>query len=235
MFDKGLPILLKMKEDDKCNYHKGDSVSSIGMKNQIIGAILSLGVLTLPTNAVAVEQNQDEQCSKNILLSYFPDPFVKETLKRFDVPQKDWDAIVSELGVRDKEIIKQVEAKAEKITPNPLKDPQQRQAAVKIFRDTLLENFSAVMNVHGVKDEKKIQSMLDDIQQQKAKRFAQCMEAQRTPQANQKSTGASSSDQDDDDDYDDDDDNDYDDDTREDDRVRDNHHEDKDRDTKNKK
>jgi hypothetical protein len=69
-----------------------------------------------------------------------------------------------------------VEEKASKMDPNPLKDPSQRQAAVKLFRDTLFEVFSGVLNEHGVTDEQKVRAMLDDIQHQKAVRFAQCME-----------------------------------------------------------
>jgi len=119
---------------------------------------------------------QDEDCSQEILLSYFPAIFVKETMNRFNVPKEKWDAINRDLAVRDKEIIKIVESKASKMNPNPLKDPQQRQTAVKLFRETLVENFSAVMKENGISDDKQIQSMLEDIQQQKAKRFALCMQ-----------------------------------------------------------
>lgn len=120
------------------------------------------------------------ECSKELLLAYFPESFVNETLKKFNVPESEWPAINKELAARDKDVIGIVEDKASKFTPNPLKDPQQRQAAVKIFRETLFEVFSAVMRDHGVTDEKQIQSMLDDVQLQKAARFKECMEKQRS-------------------------------------------------------
>ena len=128
----------------------------------------------------AADQSVDE-CSKELLLAYFPEVFVTETLKKFNVPQNKWDAIKRDLTNKDKDVIKIVEEKASKMRrfPNPLKDPQQRQAAVKIFRETLLQIFGDTMRANGISDQSQIQSMLDDIQQQKAKRFAKCMEKQR--------------------------------------------------------
>lgn len=150
----------------------------------IFSALLAVCALASPVKMIAAEQ---DECSKEILLAYFPKIFVDETLARFNVPKDQWDAINKELGEKDKDIIKIVESKASKMNPNPLKDPQQRQVAVKIFRETLFDSFSSVMKAHGVSDDKQIQSMLDDIQQQKAKRFARCMEAAQKSQPQQSS------------------------------------------------
>jgi hypothetical protein len=116
-----------------------------------------------------------EECSKELLLAYFPESFLNKTLKEFKVPESEWTAINQELAAKDRDVVTQVEEKASKLNPNPLKDPQQRSAAIKIFKDTLYEVFSSVMKAHGVTDNTQIQAMLDDIQQQKAKRFAQCL------------------------------------------------------------
>ena len=62
------------------------------------------------------------------------------------------------------------------MNPNPLKDAQQRQAAVKLFRETLIDLFSSTMKANGISNDQQIQEMLNDIQQQKAKRFAMCMQ-----------------------------------------------------------
>lgn len=157
--------------------------------------ILSLvfGVSAISVTGIATAAEMQEECSKEILLAYFPEIFVNETLGRFKVPKDQWDAINKELAVKDKDIIKTVEEKAAKINPNPLKDPQQRQVAVKIFRETLFDSFASVMRTHGVSDDKQIQAMLDDIQQQKAKRFAKCMEAAQKTQPQQGSAPVSSS------------------------------------------
>lgn len=151
------------------------------LKRLVSQTLFGISATMFPLAAQAAEDvtKSEDECSQEILLSYFPGVFVAETLNRFNIPKDQVDAIKRELLARDKEIIKQVEAKASKMSPNPLKDPEQRQVAVKLFRETLFENFSVVMKAHGVKDDKQIQAMLDDIQQQKAKRFARCMEMQR--------------------------------------------------------
>lgn len=139
--------------------------------------ILTIGTWVDPCIAAEIDD-----CGKEVLLAYYPGVFVEETLLRFQVPKEEWAAILSELADRDKQIIKQIEEKASQMKSNPLLDPQQRQVAVKLFRETLLDNFGAVLRSHGVTDEKQIQSMLDDIQEQKAKRFARCMEQRKVGQ-----------------------------------------------------
>lgn len=123
----------------------------------------------------AAEQTVDE-CSRELLLTYFPEPFVKETLKTFNIPENKWEDIEKALANKDKDVIQLVEKKAAEMDPNPLKDPQARTAAVKLFRATLFQIFSDVMQANGVNDEKQIQAMLDSIQLQKAQRFAKCMQ-----------------------------------------------------------
>jgi hypothetical protein len=149
-------------------------------------ALMAFGVSLQPLPVAAAVQT--DECSKELLLSYFPEQFVNETLSKFKVPQDQWAGINKELTAKDKEVVKLVEEKAAKLSPNPLKDPQQRQAAVKIFRETLLQIFGDVLKAHNIKDEKQIQAMLDDIQQQKARRFAQCMEKQKAHQTQPQNT-----------------------------------------------
>ena len=98
-----------------------------------------------------------------------------------------------------------MEDKAAKMNPNPLKDSQQRQVAVKLFRDTLLEVFSNALTENGFKDKSQFQPMLDDIQQQKAKKFAICMDKQKK-NLNKQVTPAPAVTDEDDDDFEEDDD-----------------------------
>lgn len=141
----------------------------------IAATLMLAATVSFPAAVEAKEQTVDE-CSRELLLTYFPEPFVKETLKTFKVPEDKWDTIQKALASKDKDVIRIVEEKAAEMDPNPLKDPQARQAAVKLFRSTLLQLFSDVMEANGVHDEKQIQAMLDSIQLQKAQRFAQCMQ-----------------------------------------------------------
>lgn len=149
------------------------------MKSYVLNFVLAASVYAMPAQMMAeaapTEHLTDAACSKDILLSYFPEVFVRETLVKFNVPKDKWDSIVKELAEKDKTVIKTVEEKASKLSQSPLKDPQQRQAAVKLFRETILEIFSDVMKNNGVTDEKQIHAMLDDIQQQTARRFAACI------------------------------------------------------------
>ena len=161
----------------KQNNRNGGLVKTLALKLSLVAFALCLGLFVLPTNVATAA----DECSKELLLEYFPKQFVVETLKKFNVPQEKWDAIAAALSTKDKDVVRIVEDKASKLTPNPLKDrdPQQRQVAVKLFRETLLQVFSEALQANGITDQKQLQAMLDDIQQQKAKNFAQCMEKQK--------------------------------------------------------
>jgi hypothetical protein len=174
----------------------------------LLSTIAAVCGFVSPTSLSAIDNTAQDECVRELLLSYFPEPIVNETLKKFNVPQDKWPAIVKALGQKDKEVVKLVEEKAAKMTPNPLKDAKERQAAVKLFRDTLLEVFSDSMKANGMTDTSQFQAMLDDIQQQKAKKFAMCMEKHK---ADSKSNQASSANGDDEDEDDEDSDDDYDD------------------------
>lgn len=181
------------------------------MKKRVMTFVLMATACMMPgqtraeTTPTLSETKTDAECSKDILLSYFPEIFVRETLQKFNVPKDKWDAIVTALNEKNKIVIKTVEERASKLNVSLLKDPQQRQAAVKLFRETILEIFSGVMKNNGVTDEKQIQAMLDDIQQQTARRFAACIkQSQVTAQVDD-------NDLDENDDVDDDDDDDADD------------------------
>lgn len=153
---------------------------------------------------------KESDCSKDLLLAYFPEVFVKETFTKFNISKEKWDAIIKSLNEKDKDVIKMVEEKASKMNPNPLKDPQQRQAAVKLFRETLLEIFSSVLKANDIQDDGKIASMLDDIQQQKAKRFAMCIKRDNASLDNANLDDDDEDDDDDDEDEDEDEDDDLD-------------------------
>ncbi len=152
------------------------------MRNSLIIATCLIGTTFVSTSFHALEKDASQgidECSRELIMAYFPEQFVKETLKKFNVPEGEWASIVQELNAKDKDVIGIVEEKASKVDPNPLKDPSQRLQAVKIFRDTLFEIFSGVLKQHGVTDEAQIQQMLTDVNKQKTARFTQCVERQR--------------------------------------------------------
>lgn len=177
------------------------------MLKKLMSIVIGASALMAPTAMSAAEPAVADECAKELLLSYFPEPIVTETLKRFAIPQDKVNGIVKSLSSKDKDVVRLVEEKAAAMNPNPLKDPQQRQAAVKLFRDTLLQVFTDGLKENGVTDTSKFQAMLDDIQQQKAKKFAMCMERQKN-QASTSQDDEDDGDDEDDDDEDDEDDND---------------------------
>lgn len=168
----------------------------------MMGLIVTSSIMIAPLTLSATVPSAVDECAKELLLSYFPESIVAETLKHFSIPQDKWAGITKSLADKEKDVVKIVEEKAKEMNPNPLKDPQQRQAAVKLFRDTLLQVFSDALKENGVTDSSQFQAMLDNIQQQKAKKFAMCMEKKKNE------TGASDTSSDDNDDEDDSDDED---------------------------
>lgn len=119
-----------------------------------------------------------DDCSIELLRSFFPEKFVASSLEKVNVPQEKREAIIKGLAAKDRQVIKMVEEKASKMNPNPFKDrdPQQRQVIVKLFRETLMEIMTEVFNEQGITDEKEIQDVLDNINQEKADRYRECIE-----------------------------------------------------------
>lgn len=154
-------------------------------KKSLLSLTLGLGILLSPGVSAAADTpstTAPDACSKELLISYFPQIFVTETLKKFDIPKDKWEPIITGLANKDGEVLRAVEEKASRMDPNPFKDrsAQQRQIAVKIFRDTLYDKFNEVLKANGVTNEKQVQAMLDDIALQKAKNFAACIEKQKS-------------------------------------------------------
>lgn len=142
---------------------------------QLLKCAFSAMIILGAFNSPLMANNPFEACAKE-LATYFPELLVNETLKKFHVPEDKWAAIRKELAEKDKNIVREVERKAEGMHPNPLKDPQQRQAAVKLFKETLFTAFADTLHNQGIADDAQIQAMLEDLQVQKAKKFAACLE-----------------------------------------------------------
>lgn len=150
-----------------------------------LGTITALGIgfLSLTTNLSGripeTSSNSVDECSNELLMAYFPKVFVNETLSKYKIPEDQWESINKELSEKDKDVLKLVKEKAEKISPDLLKDPQQRQTVVRLFKETLFDVFSQVMRAHGVTDDKQIQEMQKDIEEQKIDRFKKCTSKHR--------------------------------------------------------
>jgi hypothetical protein len=158
----------------------GGTMNRFGIFRISSVALLSIGFAVVNfSTALPLQAATAEECTKELLLSFFPEAFVAETLQKYQVSKDKIEPIINGLKEKNNDVIKLVDEQASKMDPNPLKDPSQKQVAVKIFRESLYQVFSSVLKANGVTDDQRIQAMLGEIQQLKTKRFAQCMDSNK--------------------------------------------------------
>gem|GEM_PF-4690496 len=119
------------------------------------------------------------KCTKEELMTFFPQQVVESVLTAAHLPKNQVTAIALELAQKDGELAKLVEAKAAKAQPNPFNNLSQRDLAIRIYRETLYEVFAKVLKFHGVTDEDQIQTLLDEMQAAKSKLFIECIRKQK--------------------------------------------------------
>jgi hypothetical protein len=115
------------------------------------------------------------QCTKEELGTFFPKVVVKAVLLKNNVSEAQADDIAAGLEHKDDMLIKIIEDKAAKLDPNPLQDRNQRDVGIKIYRETLFQEFSKVLKAHGITDVDQTQKLLDEIQRTKSKLFIDCV------------------------------------------------------------
>lgn len=154
------------------------------MKNLIFCFLCTPMTLLLADEAPATGSTQTSTgliidsslCTKDVLMTFFPQPVVKAVLIKHQVPEDKAQAISQELSRKSQEVAQMVESKASKMDPNPFNDLSHRDEAVKLFRETLFEIFSQALKSNGVnKDKVGIQLLLDDMQEAKGKLFVECI------------------------------------------------------------
>lgn len=119
-------------------------------------------------------------CTKQELMTYFPQPLVKSILIKSNIKEDQAEAISQDLAQKGQELEKRVAEKAALLEPNPFKDFSQRDTAIKIYRETLYEVFAGTMNDHEITNEDQIQTLLDEMQQAKSKLFVDCIKREQT-------------------------------------------------------
>jgi hypothetical protein len=131
--------------------------------------------------SVSAEENSSREslCTKEVLMTFFPKPLIKNVLIQYKISDQEAEKIAQELSTKDQEVVRRVEKKASAMDPNPLKELNEKDAALKLFRETLFEVFAEVLNAHGVEDSDKVRLMLDDMQAAKGKLFVECIRRDR--------------------------------------------------------
>lgn len=152
------------------------------MKRLMSGLCYStvLSIMCLTHLHGVVEEDGLTKCTKEQLMTFFPQQVVESVLVRANLSKDQAASIARELSQKDRELGKLVEDKAAKLESNPFKDLSQRDLAIKIYRETLYEVFAKVLKAHGVKSDDQIQSLLDEVQSAKSKLFIDCIRKQTT-------------------------------------------------------
>lgn len=125
---------------------------------------------------VAAEDAKPNMCTNEMLMSYFPAPYVRVSLKKFNIPEKDWDKIVASLEEESKKVYSLVMEKASKMNPNPLSQAKDSDEAVKLYRETILSILTETFSQYGIKDAHLIDSFRADLEEQKQKQFTECLQ-----------------------------------------------------------
>ncbi len=140
-----------------------------------MGKILFM-IMTLLTVTLSADE---DLCTKETLVVFFPQPFVEKTMAKFDVDADLRESILDDLTGKDPEILATIDSRSEMQGYNPLKDPSKRNETVQLFNQVVLESFTQIMEAHGITDTAQIKDMYSDIQRQKAERFRLCHEMMR--------------------------------------------------------
>ncbi len=134
--------------------------------------------LSAEANEADFAEEEPLMCTKEELVVFFPPNVVRSVLVKAHIPEDQAAKIASELSHKNHELTKLVEAKAEKLHPNPFGDLNQRELASKIYRETRYEVFASVLKAHGITDEHQIHALLDKIQVMQSKLFVECVRRQ---------------------------------------------------------
>ncbi len=121
----------------------------------------------LPTNSA--------NCSKEELLSFFPQPVIEYVLIHAHVSQEEATQIAKELAGKNRELLKLVEKKAAELSPNPFQSSNEREIAARIYQETLYEVFAQTLKAHGMTDDHQIRSLLEEMRVTQSKLFVDCI------------------------------------------------------------
>lgn len=128
------------------------------------------------SSPMAAEQiEQQEVCSDEVILKFFPKEFVRVAFTENGIPEDQWIEIMDNLKQREGEVMVVLREKAGRMDPNPLENYEHAKTAAKLLRESQLEVLTRTMNQAGITDQRLIEKVMTRIQEQKARRFAECL------------------------------------------------------------
>lgn len=139
---------------------------------------MHFGVLTLFL-IVTSSFNASPRCYKDLQIDFFNQQYIYEALDLYaldNIYQSQWVQIVRKLREEQKNVPQIIRLKANRMRPNPLEYPFQKDKAEELLVQTLYEIFARVMQDYvSLLPDQTIQNMFAYIKQQQAGRLEACL------------------------------------------------------------
>jgi len=159
-------------------------LSLILLRNQRLeqGAISELSAKNERPSSLEVKEKNplrpDESkpasaCRREFGYAFYPKAILKEVLPRYQLKEDAINQIATKLANSENQIHDFVYQRAQEIDPNPLKNID-RKDDDKLYRNVVLEIFTEVLSTYGFNDPIQIETIFDDIQVIRTKKFAEC-------------------------------------------------------------
>jgi len=131
---------------------------------------ISLGLLATAEIAVA----EVPACYRDLELNFFRANLVNETLSMHSISQSNWNLINQELQRNVRRVPEIVRARAKQMIPNPLDTPFDREIALQLLQEVLLEVFSETLSLFQITNQNKVEEMFQYIREQQIERLTHC-------------------------------------------------------------
>lgn len=151
----------------------------MNLKLLLVQGIMSLCFFS---NCMAekISPEQVKKCTKEELINFFPAQIVEKILIENHLSQADAQKVAVLLSHQDLELIRSVEAKVYNLDMGALNDLSSREKAVEIYTETIRDLFSKTVQPYGIVDPKQIQTMLDQIKDERSQLFVGCLLDKKT-------------------------------------------------------
>ncbi len=139
-------------------------------------ALLCLGETVVADEEKVKNSNRESPlCATEVLMTFFPQPIVKDILVKHQIPLAEAEAIAQELSQKNRDITKLLENQVIQLDSSSFRDINRREIIMKASKEALYDVFATVLKSHGITDDNQIHVFLDDMQEAKRVLFIQCI------------------------------------------------------------
>ncbi len=115
------------------------------------------------------------RCFRELHSRFFTAEVLYPILSLHEVPQSQWEPILTKLQARSKDVPNKVRELARRLSPNPLENPFQKKEAEELLKKVLLEIFEGTLRESNVFHTSSIQDMFEDIWLKQAPLLNKCL------------------------------------------------------------